>query len=93
MQTGNQPALYVSTGEMAIERKIIYLFIIDLLFIINTYKLTVIMFFVGIHSRPVRTFSKPWFGSTHVRLTMVPHALHSQISSLHGFSYHRPTAV
>lgn len=51
------------------------------------------MCFIGIHSRPVRTFSEPGFGSAHVRLAVVPHALHSQISSLHGFSYHRSTAV
>lgn len=48
---------------------------------------------VGMHSRPVRTLPGPGFGSTHVRLPVVPHTLHSQVPSLHGLSHHRPSAV
>lgn len=47
----------------------------------------------GIHTRSVHPFPQRGSGGSHVRLSVVPHALHSQVPSLHGLPYHRPATV
>lgn len=47
----------------------------------------------GTTSRSVVPLPKPEPGGTHVRLPVVPNALHRQIPSVHGFSHHWPAAL
>lgn len=47
----------------------------------------------GTTSRSVVPLPKPEPGGTHVRLPVVPNALHRQIPPVHGFSHHRPAAL